>query len=163
MSSQLLQVTPHIVGLIATCTRTYTNTVFSSFCTTLQANSLTFIDVDVLCAFSDESNLSLCPSTHVPCRPSTCVHAAIVNISVLTDGKETPSDFAVCFRRRLIDHTIDPDSLQTVEMLIKFIVMTFWFSEKCSEKKKRIKNKSTKKLEKYNFTNRLRERERDGP
>ena len=38
---------------------------------------------------------------------STCVHAAIVKISVLTDGRKMPSSFAVCFKRGLVD----PDSL----------------------------------------------------
>ena len=42
---------------------------------------------------------------------STSVHAAIVNISALTEGRKMPSGFAVCFTRGLVDHTIHPDSL----------------------------------------------------
>ena len=34
---------------------------------------------------------------------STCVHGAIVNISVETDERKIPSGFAVCFKRRLVD------------------------------------------------------------
>jgi len=90
-----------------------------------------FPDVDVLCAFTDESNLSLGSSTSdlrflesritvatvridaIDARSvrSTCVHAAIVNMSVQTDGRKMPSGFAVCFKRGLVDHTIDPNSL----------------------------------------------------
>ena len=42
---------------------------------------------------------------------SSCVNEAIVNISVLTDVGKMPRGFAVCFKRGLVDHTIDPDSL----------------------------------------------------
>ena len=54
---------------------------------------------------------------------STSVHAATVNISVLTDGRKMPSGFAVCFRRGLVDHTIDPDSLLHDDVLA--LIITF--------------------------------------
>ena len=46
-----------------------------------------------------------------PLNRFTFVHAAIVNISVLTDGEKMPSGFAMCFKPVLVDHTTDPDSL----------------------------------------------------
>ena len=30
---------------------------------------------------------------------------------VLKDGRKMPSGFAVCFKRGLVDHTVDPDSV----------------------------------------------------
>ena len=180
MSSQVLQVTPHIVGLAALCTGT--RTLSHHYWLSKSVNSFTFELYETFGKFPgcphfirelslEEHNVQLGSSRTAmtrsswtfPCAVlnslgrSTCVQAAIVNISALTYGRKMPSGFTVCFKHGLVDHTIRSFMMMFFALIIMLfdrklsssvIFTSLTFMDLTSNESKRLMTSSMCSLEK---------------